>query len=215
MKAMLYADWMNFRQSMKSMLFVLVVFAITAFVWSGPMFFNMSVVMLAIMVPQTMCSVDKAYGWDKLSLSMPVLRRDVVGSKFLLCMLNSAAVLLVCVVLTAVYAQFHVRESLSGDIMGLVLCESVALVLMGIMLVTTYKWGVEKARYLLMACVWIPIISVFLLRKVDISLPDLSWLDRLEGTQLFAPALVLLGGALLVYVLCYLLSVHVYKKTEL
>ena len=53
MKAMLYADWLNFRQSIRSMLFILVVFAFTAFAWSRPMFFIMIVVMLSILLPAT------------------------------------------------------------------------------------------------------------------------------------------------------------------
>lgn len=68
MKAMLYADWMNFRQSIRSILFVLVVFAATALVWNKLMFFNFIVVMLSIMIPTTLFAADQAYGWNRLSL---------------------------------------------------------------------------------------------------------------------------------------------------
>ena len=97
MKAMLYADWMNFRQSLRSILFVMVVFAIAAFVWSGPMFFIFTVVFLSIMVPTTLFSADQAYGWNRLSLSLPILRRDVVGSKFLMGLLIATGVVVMLV----------------------------------------------------------------------------------------------------------------------
>lgn len=65
MKAMLYADWMNFRQSIRSILFVMVVFAATALVWNKLMFFNFIVVMLSIMIPTTLFAADQAYGWNR------------------------------------------------------------------------------------------------------------------------------------------------------
>lgn len=184
MKAMMYADWMNFRQSLKSMLFIVVVFALTGFFFSGPMFFTMIVVMLSIMMPITLCSVDKAYGWDRLSLSMPILRRDVIGSKFALSLLASTAALVLSLVLTAVYCMIHPDTVFLESAAALLFSEAVAIVLMGIILVTTVKWGVEKARYIMLACVWIPILFVFLVQKIGMPQPDLSILNRLSNEQL-------------------------------
>ena len=100
MKAMLYADWMNFRQSIRSMLFILAVFAFAAFAWSRPMFFIMIVVMLSILLPATLCASDQAYGWDKLSLSLPILRHEVVRSKYLMGLLVNLTLLVLAAAMT-------------------------------------------------------------------------------------------------------------------
>lgn len=215
MKAMLYADWMNFRQSIKSMLFLVVVFALTGFFFSGPMFFTMIVVMLSITVPITLCSVDKAYGWDRLCLSMPILRRDVVGSKFLLCLLTSAAALALSVILSAVYCAAHADVAFLESVAVLLFSEAAAIVLMGVILVTTVKWGIEKARYIMIACVWIPILIAFLVRKMGLPQPDLSVLNQISNAQLCLVALAVIVVSLLIYLACCPLAVHVYQKTEL
>lgn len=215
MKAMLYADWMSFKQSLKSLLFVLAVFALTGLFISGPSFFSMIIVMLSIMTPITLCSVDKAYGWDRLSLSMPILRRDVVGSKFVLSLSSSLAMLAISTVLAAVYNVLHPEEDLISNLAGLILCEAMSLILMGVILVATVKWGIEKARYVMIACVWVPILFVFLVKKVGVPMPDLSWLEALSGATLCSYAVALTAVGLIVYLICYTLAVKVYQKTEL
>ena len=81
MKAMLYADWMNLRRSMKAILIVVAVIAVASLTWeNNASFVSFILVMLSLMVPATLMSSDRAYGWDKLSLSLPISRKDVVSS---------------------------------------------------------------------------------------------------------------------------------------
>lgn len=215
MKAMLYADWQNFRQTIKSLLFVIVVLALAGFFVNGPSFFYMIIVMISIMLPLTLCSADKAYGWDRLSLSMPILRRDVVGSKFILSALSSAIMTVMAIGMILGYRLLHPEEPLWEHIAGALLCEAIALVLIGVMLLSVIKWGVEKGRYIVMACVWIPILAAFLLSKLDMPKPDLTWLKQLTDWHLPAFAGALLGAAALIYLACYAIAVRTYQKTEL
>ena len=82
MKAMLFADWMSIRRSMKALLWVFAVMAVSAFAYGGSAFIPFLVTMLSVMGPATLMSTDHAYGWDRLSLTLPVSRRDIVSSKF-------------------------------------------------------------------------------------------------------------------------------------
>ena len=219
MKAMLYADWMNFRQSFRSLLFVLAVFAATAFAMNGPMFFNFTVVFLSIMVPTTLFAADQAYGWNRLSLSMPILRRDVVASKFLMGLFINLALVAVSAVLTVIYARITPDVSLFENLSAILTCEGIAMLMMGVLLALSFKYGIEKARYIIMACVWVPVLGVFVLEKLPWFEAALhaagNWLNALHVSQI----VTLLAGAfvvsLAVYALCYLISVKVYQKTEL
>lgn len=223
MKAMLYADWMNFRQSLRSILFVMVVFAIAAFVWSGPMFFIFTVVFLSIMVPTTLFSADQAYGWNRLSLSLPILRRDVVGSKFLMGLLINLGLLVISTVLTVVYYRVSAAggspDALMESLAGILACEAVAVLMMGVLLALSFKYGIEKARYIIMACVWVPVLGVFLLEKLPFFETALhaagNWLNRAGEGQLVLLIAAALAVSLVVYVICYLISVKIYQKTEL
>ena len=223
MKAMLYADWMNFRQSIRSILFVLVVFALMAFLFSGPMFFIFTVVFLSIMVPTTLFAADQAYGWNRLSLSMPILRRDVVGSKFVMGALVNVILLAVSTVLTVVYVLISATGNPAGALMenlaGIFACEAVAFLMMGVLMALSFKFGIEKGRYIIMACVWVPVLGVFLLEQMPWFETALhaagNWLNTAGEAQLALLIAAALAASLVVYVICYLISVKIYQKTEL
>ena len=223
MKAMLYADWMNFRQSFRSLLFVLVVFAATAFAMNGPMFFNFIVVFLSVMVPTTLFAADQAYGWNRLSLSMPILRRDVVGSKFVMGALVNVILLAVSTVLTVVYVLISATGNPTTDLMenlaGIFACESVAFLMMGVLMALSFKFGIEKGRYIIMACVWVPVLGVFLLERLpgfETALQAVgNWLNTAGEAQISLLLAAALAVSLVVYVICYLISVKIYQKTEL
>ena len=223
MKAMLYADWMNFRQSIRSILFVLVVFALMAFSFSGPMFFNFTVVFLSIMVPTTLFAADQAYGWNRLSLSMPILRRDVVGSKFVIGALVNVVLLAVRTVLTVVYVLAGAAGNPSAELMenlaGILACEAVAFLMMGVLMALSFKFGIEKGRYIIMACVWVPVLGVFLLERMPWFETALhaagNWLNTAGEAQISLLLAAALAAGLAVYAVCYFISVRIYQKKEL
>ncbi len=223
MKAMLYADWMNFRQSIRSILFVLVAFALSAFAFSGPMFFNFTVVFLSIMVPTTLFAADQAYGWNRLSLSMPILRRDVVGSKFVIGALVNVVLLAVSTVLTVVYVLAGATGNPSAELMenlaGILACEAIAFLMMGILMALSFKFGIEKGRYIIMACVWVPVLGVFLLERLPWFETALqaagNWLNAAGETQISLLLAAALAAGLAVYAVCYFISVRIYQKKEL
>lgn len=66
MKAMLYADWMNLRRSMKAMVIAIVVIALASIVsGNGLSFVPAMLFMLSLMVPAMLMSSDYAFGWGR------------------------------------------------------------------------------------------------------------------------------------------------------
>ena len=219
MKAMLYADWLNFRQSIRSMMFILVVFVFAAFAWSGPMFFIMIVAMLSIMLPATLCGSDQAYGWDKLSLSLPILRHEVVRSKYLMGLLVNLTLLVLAVVMTLVYSLVDPSTSMIENLLSLFGGELISLLLMGLMFAVTFKFGVEKSRYILIGVVWIPILAMAGIVKFGI-IPGIvdtfkQGFNQLEAAPIGLPMIVALLVCLMVYAISYAISVRTYQKKEL
>ena len=218
MKAMLYADWMNLRRSMKAILIVVVVIALASLTWeNSASFAPFILVMLSLMVPATLMSSDRAYGWDKLSLSLPIARRDVVSSKFTLCLLFNLATFVlgaVCVVGMDVFAG----DALAGDMLGLLACEAVGLALTGIGLALILRFGPERGRYFLVGAVWVPIILLTVLKKhpaFNRLVQAVGGMDSWSAGQLaaFFGGLVLVGAA--VYALCWRIGVRIFEKKEL
>lgn len=219
MKAMLYADWMIFRQSLRSLLFVIAVFVATAFVQGGTMFFNFIVVFLSMMVPITLFSADKAYGWNRLSLTLPVLRRDVVASKFVMGALINFAMLAVGLIMNVIYAAYEQSAVLVESIGGMLACEVAVFLMMGVLMMLSFRFGIEKARYIIMACVWVPVLGMFVLEKLAVVQTAMHtavrWLNSAGDRQFVFALAVALVVSIAVYALCCLISVRIYQKTDL
>lgn len=69
MKAILYADWMNFRLSIKSMLLAPVIFLVWAVIAEQPIFFFSMLVVMGYMFPSTAFSAEQS---RRLGPSEPV-----------------------------------------------------------------------------------------------------------------------------------------------
>lgn len=223
MKPMLYANWLQFRQLLRSLLFIGVCFCVGLFVTGNTSYLYMMSMMVVIMVPASLEAQGKVSGWEKFSLTMPISRRKVIGSKFLFCALVSVAMFLLSELLCIAYSLWHApasyRDYFVENAMVLCILQTVSFVLTGFFLTVSTKWGVEKARYILLACVWIPMILLFTLGK----LPGFSAfkdqlaraLLQLEESPSGLVALLLLAVGLFIYWLCYQISVRIYQKTEM
>ena len=218
MKAMLYADWMNLRRSMKAILIVVAVIALASVTsGNGASFIPFILVMLSLMVPATLMSTDHAYGWDKLSLSLPISRRDVVSSKFAVSLLvNLAAVALSAVGIAAMSG--FAGDALTEGMLGILACEAVGLALTGIEFVLILRFGSERGRYFFVGAVWVPILVVTILRKhpaFDRLVQAVGGMDTWTAGQLavFFGGLLVVGAA--VYALCWCIGVRIFEKKEL
>ena len=69
------------------------------------------------------------------------------------------------VVLTMVFSAVHRDGSLAENLLGLLACEAVALLLMGIEFDLILRFGTERGRYFLLGVVWVPIISLTALKN--------------------------------------------------
>ena len=215
MKAMLYADWMNLRRSMKAMVIATVVIPLASIVsGNGLSFVPAMLCMLSLMVPATLMSSDYAYGWDKLSLSLPVSRRDVVSSKFAISLLVNLTV----VALSMICIAGMNADATAEDVMGMLACEAVVLALMGIEIVLVLQFGPERGRYLLIGVVWVPIILLTVVKKhpaFDKLVQAVGSMDSWPVGQLaaFFGGLLIVGA--IVYAVCWRIGVGIYRKREL
>ena len=220
MKAILYADWMNFRLSIKSMLFAPVIILVWAVIAEQPIFFFSMLVVMGYMFPNTAFSAEQSAGWDRLSLSLPILRREVVASRFLLALVVNLTLFVCSLVFATVYCLAHGQpQALMENYMSVLACEAVAIIMIGAELAAAFKWGIQKAGYIMLAAFFLPLALVFAAVTLEIRIPLLTAAGRwLAGVEERRFALLLLGClavALVIYLLCYRVSVRLYRKKEL
>ena len=162
-------------------------------------------------------SSDYAYGWDKLSLALPVSRRDVVSSKFVISLLVNLTVVALGMICIAGMNAFG-GDAMAEDMMGMLACEAVGLALMGIEIVLVLRFGPDRGRYLLLAVVWVPIILLTVVKKhpaFNKLVQAVGGMDSWSVGQLtaFFGGLVIVGA--IVYVVCWRIGVGIYRKREL
>lgn len=221
MRAIFYADWINLRGSLRVMLLTPAAFLAWALVIGKPLFFCVSLVVMGYLFPNTAFSVEESTGWNRLSLSLPVTRADVVNSRFVMAVLIHAVLAAVGAAFVLVHAVLtDGTPELTDHLAELLACAAVAMLLNGVQMAAAFRWGIRKAAYLVMGLIWVPMLACTLLyigcERLGISLqPLLTALKAWNVTGGLLRAMIALGIAVLTYVLCWRISVQVYQKKEL
>ena len=140
-----------------------------------------------------------------------------MSSKFTVSLALNAAMFLLGVVLTMVFSAVHRDGSLAENLLGLLACEAVALLLMGIEFDLILRFGTERGRYFLLGVVWVPIIALTALKNH----PAFNRLVQAVGGMDSWPVsrfAAFLAGCLAVcgavYVLCWQIGIKIYQKKE-
>ena len=215
MKAILRADFLNLKQSARTLGLLIIFFvAIALFTRDVISFAGTFLIMILLIVPFNLFSYDAAYGWDKLTLSLPISRHHVILSKYVLCIGLGASLLLFTSVVSILYCLQNPETELSTQLSILLFCTAVALLLLAIMFPLIVKYGVTKGRYILLAVVWLPIILMLFLKNSNMPNP-FTQLNLIEKTgNLLSFALLSFTICCVIYMISALLSIHIYQKKE-
>lgn len=214
MKASLQSDLLNLRQSVRSILFLVVMFGVLPIFTEDVASLGVLVICLCLTIPFNLFGYGTTGGWDKLKIALPISRTSVIVSKYIICTSVITIITGVAAVGIGIY-QASAQEYAGEDLKILLANWLVALLLLVIILPIIVKFGVITARYILIGAVWLPIMVLFFLRENSSIKNLMRTLNRLVGQSSFLPSLlVVLGIVLLLYVLSASISIAIYKKKE-
>ncbi len=217
MTGLILKDLLILRKTLRSYLFMLIVYAGIAFtgVWSADIVGVLLVVMV-VMLPMNVFAYDKQAKWDTYGLALPVGRTKTVAARYLcvllLCLLSVGLTAILGVML---YAAGRVEEPVeflvSCSVMGLM-----SVLVNAIMLPFLYKFGPERARMMFFG-----IMGGIVLLVVAALFPlgGLEWLKSLELAEptpaqaAAIPAIAAVAGLALLAV-SFLLSRHFYGSKD-
>ena len=205
MKGLILKDLLNLKGTFKT-LGVMMLFFTVVFIPAGNNFiFGIIIFMFAMMVITTI-SYDDLARWDSYALTMPVTRKEIVLSKYLvLGILNIAGALLSLIV--GFIGTMIMGRSFSLEILAIIgVVFLIALIFGSVMLPLIYKFGAEKARLILILCALIPTGLILLLEQLQIPIPT----DANPWIYL----LILIAFTLAGLILSYGLSLKIYEKKE-
>ena len=210
MNALIWKDLYAIKGQLKSAIYLLLFFMMLTF------FFDMGpvVVMLAVlfgsMQVMTSFTFDEMSKWDKYALTLPVSRRDIITSKYLLgLLLTVGSAIIICPVIllfNIFFESFTVGELFS------ILCTTSAgaLLMLSLLIPIFLKFGTQKGRFVLFAVVFFPafftnFFSEYLMR-LSVYLPPMETLKVLGYA---APLFMLIP-----LVISYFISVIIYSNKE-
>jgi ABC-2 type transport system permease protein len=202
MKGLLLKDLLNLRKQARIiLLFVGFYFVLGVINQNGDSFGGV-VALLFAMLTVTALAYDERAGWDKYALTMPVSRRELVLSKYLLGVLLSGVAFLLNLIFQLVFVSAGLVD---GLLISLALF-GVGLFFLAMMLPINFKWGVEKGRILMMIVLFGPTILITLLPRMGVPMPDAQFLQLLTY--------VLPVAAIALFAASVWISLRIYEKKE-
>ena len=200
MKGLLRKDFYTLTRQLKLYLVLVAVFACMP----G---YSMSAfaIVYAAMLPFTALAYDERAGWDVLAATMPLSRRQLVGSKYVLGLIACAAALVLSVAAEGIWALVDASHSFRDGVEGLVSIAFLGPLMMSLTLPLLYRFGVEKGRLVFLGAVMLFMVGGgVLLNALPAGMTDA---ETGRGTVLLAAY----GGTAVIGVGSLLLSERLYR----
>lgn len=211
MKGLLMKEFMILKKSIGSYLLLTVFFVFMALYMRSTFYIQgVLIISMSMQITSTMI-YDSNSGWDKYVLTMPLNRRLIVLSKYVLTLLLLVAALLLGTGMSLVFTVvFSSIDATISSILGV----SAALFLLllfvySILLPLIFKIGVEKSRIFMFLIIFIPVILVL---EVVPALPEI--VVEFANSHLI---LLAAGAAVILmafYCASYFVSLSIYRKEE-
>lgn len=203
MRGLLIKDIINMKAQTKVLILLIVFQFFVALSIENTSMLGAIIAIMAALLPTTAMAYDEKAKWDRYALTMPITRRDLVLSKYILGIGFSVIAFIFNILLNVMLGYYPVKEIflLSAAFLG------AGLLFLTLVMPVMFKYGVEKGRVVMMILIFSPTAVAVLLKKVNIAPPSQAFLDQLVYV-LPAVLVVLLG-------LSVLLSMRIYQKKEL
>lgn len=193
MKGLIIKDLLNLRKHLKILLLFMVLYGFLSYRNGDPTLLIMMVAFYINLMVITSMTEDEMAQWDRLALAMPISRKVMVKSKYVLSILLLGAGIIPATGLA--YIIMNIKGTLNISKLGMTSygAFAIALIFVVVSIPLIYKYGVEKTRLLVFSIVAIPVAAGFIIETLGIPLPD-----KEQIMVLFKISPILLGLCLLV-----------------
>lgn len=210
MLASFRSDFYLLRGYLRTLLGVFAIMMVFAFIQKSVYFAYFYPVFMAIFLPISMFALSEQSGWEAMLLSAPVSRRGIVRGRYLACTVFSCSLSLIGFVCSLIIDP----KELGSSVFSLLVALIIILLCNAILLPVIYRFGPNKARFVIMAICIVPALLLPLVMDTIESngLQFINTLVTLFSSTWFM--LVLLACSIAVFVLSYLISCLIYSKKE-
>lgn len=161
MTGLLLKDLYIIKKQLKLALIALIFYAVLSYADNNAAMFIYMAVMFGFLLPITTIAYDDRCEWNKYARTMPIQMNSLVTSKYLLGILGITIGTMSFLLLTFLLKQTIDTDSIEQATVAI----SVGCVVLSIYLPLSFKFGVEKSRYIIIAIILIPSLLLSLLAK--------------------------------------------------
>ncbi len=211
MSGLLVKEYYTLRRYIKQYILLFIFFGALSVYMDSVIYFQAMVTMSMCMLVFTGMSYDSTAGWDKYVMTMPVSRKDVVRSKYIICVIYAATAIVVSGIFSIIINRIYPMEDVGLMLMTIMAMTLLCLIFIiySILLPMIFKLGVEKTRILMIAVIMIPVFAILGTAEY---MPE-SVLDFIEQhAAIFGAAGVIMS--VLIYCISYFISVGIFSKKE-
>ncbi len=217
MKGLIIKDLCVLKNQMKTLLLVLAFFVIFSIINEDATFILFLVPFYMIMILITTFNYDEFNKWDSYCNSLPLSRKEIVKSKYILFNATSLIVLILGIIASFIIPNFIENttfESLFASIIGVAF--GICLVI-SLLIPFYYKFGSSKGRIMLFLCIVILALLIGMITSLDIfnNKELMNLLNSLNNLSLGMITLLLIILAIIVMSISNYISVRIYKNKEL
>lgn len=210
MKGLLYKDFCVLKKQVKILIAFVVFYAVWSVVAQVPSMMGTMVILLSIMMPISSMSYDEAGQWYRYAFSLPVSRRALVLSKYMLGFLTALGGLFVSAIGNLVILFLTNWENALESWITIGACLEVGVIFLSVLIPLLFKFGVEKGRFLIVAIAVVPSMLIGLLagtlKNSGFPMPS----EELLQGILYASPLFTLA----IFLISFRISVGICKKKE-
>ncbi len=208
MKGLLIKDILGLRRYFFSFAVICLAFLILSVLMKTAMFVSSILAVLFLMMPLTVFSYDESAKWDAYGLTLPVSRKQIVLSRYVLTLLMLAVGSLIGAVFTyGITLLPGVEETSQGMLEVIPVICGMGLIILAVVFPLIYKFGAEKGRYLMIAVFLLLMIVTLLFNQIS------GWKEQLLPLLVFLPyAAPIVGLAFMA--ISYWISCRIYENKE-
>lgn len=202
MIGLILKDIYNLKKQSKIYLILLVFYFFMGMANRSISMFGTMLSVLAAMLPVTAMAYDEKNNWDRYALTMPLSRKDMVLSRYILGLLFAFIAFIISMASSVFLSNESFVESVAVNVGTLCF----VLLLMAIIFPILFKFGIEKGRILMILILFAPSMIILFLSNYGIQLPDE---ETIKPFLYYSPIAVII-----IFILSLFLSISIYNKKE-
>lgn len=202
MTGLILKDFLNLKRHSKIYFILIIFYFILGIANEDFAMFGSMITVLAAILPITSIAYDEKNNWDRYALTMPISRKDLVLSRYILGVIFLFSAFVITVPLNLILGSSSFFENIIASSAIL----AVGIILMAVIFPVLFKYGVEKGRIFMMLVLFAPTGFIVLLSRLGFTLPDA------EAAKVLLYFLPVIAAA--AFAVSILISVSIYRKKE-